>query len=699
MCIGGVCIKTKTDYYITRALYGALSCPLIRGDRSVDGGVMEKTRLMVIDDDQGACETLADVFTEKGFDLTTAGSGQEAIKSLERELVDVAIIDIKLPDMDGISLLKRIKAIDPELVCIIITGHSSLQNAIGAVTDNADGYFIKPVDIDALTRRVTELLYDLRIRRDLRESEERFRSLVDSATDAIVSMDSDGKIILWNKVAEEIFGYTKEDAVGMALTHIMPERFREDHIKGFKNFLTTGESVLIGSSVEITALRSDGTEFPIELSLATWKSKGSTYFTGIIRDIFDRKLAEEELKRSGEEFKKVFKKVEAAKEEWERTLDCIEHDIVMMADAQGRIKRCNRSLANYLSSSFEDILGSEWGGLLRVNDFKKHLGRDGSEELHHVESGRWFSLQTYPYRNPYKETESEAVGTVVILHDITVMKKMTDALEETNRELKATQATIIQQEKMASLGQLAAGVAHEINNPMSFISSNLATLSKYSDRLSEFIDIQDRAIGGDDTVELDKERKRLKVDHITGDLKDLIAESVDGAERIRKIVMDLKVFSRPDRVEETGYADIKECLESTISIVWNELKYKATLKKEYGELPQTKCYPQQLNQVFMNLLVNAAQSIEGQGEITIRTWRKGDSIYVSIADTGCGIPPENVGKLFDPFFTTKEIGKGTGLGLSISYDIVKRHNGDISVESELGKGTEFTITIPVVDGD
>jgi two-component system NtrC family sensor kinase len=160
-------------------------------------------------------------------------------------------------------------------------------------------------------------------------------------------------------------------------------------------------------------------------------------------------------------------------------------------------------------------------------------------------------------------------------------------------------------------------------------------------------------------------------------------------------VLNLKSFSRVDQPEQQ-LADIHECLESTLSIVWNELKYKAVVKKEYGELPPIQCYPQQLNQVFMNLFINAAQALEDHGEIVVRTWQAGESVRISIADTGCGIPPENLGRLFEPFFTTKEVGQGTGLGLSIAYDIVtKQHGGEITVTSEAGKGTVFTIELPL----
>ena len=178
------------------------------------------------------------------------------------------------------------------------------------------------------------------------------------------------------------------------------------------------------------------------------------------------------------------------------------------------------------------------------------------------------------------------------------------------------------------------------------------------------------------------------------DGNELIKESLEGAERVRTIVQNLKSFSRVDE-SECKSADINECLESTINIVWNELKYKANLVRELGEIPMTRCYPQQINQVFMNLLVNASQAIEKQGEIRVKTWHDATSVYASVSDNGCGIPESVRTRIFEPFFTTKEVGKGTGLGLSITYEIIKKHNGDIYVESEPGNGTTLTIRLPI----
>ena len=188
--------------------------------------------------------------------------------------------------------------------------------------------------------------------------------------------------------------------------------------------------------------------------------------------------------------------------------------------------------------------------------------------------------------------------------------------------------------------------------------------------------------------------RSLKIDYMMGDLRSLIGESLEGANRVNRIVQDLKNFARVDESERIP-ADINQCVESTLNIVWNELKYKASVEREYGALPLIPCNSGQLSQVFMNLLVNAAQAIEGSGTITIRTRHDGPWLYIIIEDTGSGIHRPLMGRIFEPFFTTKEVGKGTGLGLSIAYEIVKKHGGQIEVESERGRGTKFSITLPV----
>ncbi|MFQ5468724.1 MAG: ATP-binding protein [Gammaproteobacteria bacterium] len=275
--------------------------------------------------------------------------------------------------------------------------------------------------------------------------------------------------------------------------------------------------------------------------------------------------------------------------------------------------------------------------------------------------------------------------------------RMVEKIDLINRQL-------MQADKMAAIGQLSAGVAHEINNPVGYVSSNLSTLESYISNMLEVIDQYEQqlksAVGIDDlATDVDEIRDKFEIEYLKDDVRDLIAESHEGLERVRAIVQDLKGFSHANE-EEWQYADIHRCLDSTLNIVHNELKYKAVVNKYYGNLPNVMCIASQINQVFLNMLVNAAHAMTAKGEITITTGvQAADWVWVKISDNGRGIDEENISHIFDPFYTTKPVGEGTGLGLSLSYGIVEKHNGRIEVESKLGVGTTFTIWLPTMQDD
>ncbi|MEJ2200846.1 MAG: PhnD/SsuA/transferrin family substrate-binding protein [Desulfuromonadaceae bacterium] len=390
-------------------------------------------------------------------------------------------------------------------------------------------------------------------------------------------------------------------------------------------------------------------------------------------------------------------------------------DGIFRVDTEFNIVRVNRTFEEMSGFSAKNVIGhkcyeifpgSECGtpgcpiqGLFSgenqmINESLKRI-KDGSE------------IPCLVFAVPFRGPEGAIIGIVEYIRDISALKKAEadlqqsrDALNEAYQELQRSQSQMLQREKMATVGQLAAGMAHEINNPLGFIGSNLGTLNKYWGKACEFMEFQGQLLTGLATGEavdaLLQKRKQLKIDLILEDTKNLIEESLDGVDRVKIIVANLKGFSRVDQAKY-DQVDINQCLDATLSIIWNELKYNVTLHKDYGELPLTYCYPQQLNQVFLNLLVNAGHAIEGQGDIHIGTRCENGHILVTIRDTGCGIPEENLSRLFEPFFTTKEVGKGTGLGLSIVYDIIKNHNGKIRVKSHVGEGTTFAIKLPVVD--
>ncbi|MDO9100902.1 MAG: ATP-binding protein [Candidatus Nitrotoga sp.] len=272
-------------------------------------------------------------------------------------------------------------------------------------------------------------------------------------------------------------------------------------------------------------------------------------------------------------------------------------------------------------------------------------------------------------------------------------------LQELNSKLEKAQNDLLQSEKMAAIGQLAAGVAHEINNPIGYVFSNLGTLEKYVQECFTMLDLyeQSESAIGDAEVRaiINAARDKLDIAFLKGDLRALMGESKDGITRVRNIVQNLKDFSHVDVADKWHFADLHKGIDSTLSIVSNKIQYKAVVVKEYGVIPEVECLSSQLNQVVMNLLVNASHAIEDNGTITICTGQQGDEVWVDIADTGKGITPEHMKKIFDPFFTTKSIGKGTGLGLSVSYGILQKHHGRFEVHSEVGKGTAFRFWLPI----
>ncbi len=277
---------------------------------------------------------------------------------------------------------------------------------------------------------------------------------------------------------------------------------------------------------------------------------------------------------------------------------------------------------------------------------------------------------------------------------------VTNQLRHEHQALKQAQTQLLQSEKMASIGQLSAGIAHEINNPIGFITSNMQTLDDYFKKMKGFISEVNSLVADNASARLktdiDQLYARLQLDFIIEDIADLISESLEGSSRVMAIVKNLKEFSHVDSAD-WAYVDITDGIDSTLRIINNEIKYHIEVERHYAaNTPQIYCQPMQLNQVFLNILVNASQAIHQQGTITVEVAPTTDQyVEIKISDTGTGIAPQHLSSIFEPFFTTKPVGSGTGLGLSVSYGIVHAHHGTIRVESELGVGSTFIIQLPV----
>ncbi|WP_082879899.1 ATP-binding protein [Methylomonas methanica] len=330
------------------------------------------------------------------------------------------------------------------------------------------------------------------------------------------------------------------------------------------------------------------------------------------------------------------------------------------------------------------------------------------------EIGEFFDPQKQVYAEKFTEEDEDMLGlfadylvrslertdlVIALQQSNKDLEKERSTLQEMVEKLRDTQNQLLQAEKMASIGQLAAGVAHEINNPIGFVNSNLGTLAGYIEDMFSVIDAYEQTVAEVDQNLIDREkigelRKKLKFELLREDVPDLLHESRDGLARVKNIVNDLKDFSRMPAAE-WQYVDLHQGLESTLNIVGNEIKYKADVVRNYGVLPEVECLPSQLNQVFLNLLMNAAQAISERGTIILSSGTEKETVWVAITDSGQGISPKNLSRIFEPFFTTKPVGKGTGLGLSLSYSIVQKHHGRIEVGSKVGEGTTFRVVLPV----
>ena len=295
------------------------------------------------------------------------------------------------------------------------------------------------------------------------------------------------------------------------------------------------------------------------------------------------------------------------------------------------------------------------------------------------------------------------------------VRRAFEDLEKANQEMKEMQSQLVQNEKLASIGQLAAGVAHEMNTPVGFVASNFETLENYMTKIRELfqmygdlldkIETSDKALLLEKADDISKVRNRMKIDFILEDLSVLFNDSREGIDRVTSIVQNLRNFSRTDQSEKFEPYNINEGIRITLVVAQNEIKYDADVETELSEVPEIFCSTGQINQVLLNILVNAAQEIKYQersdkGKIKIRTYATDEDVVCEISDDGPGIEPDKLDKIFDPFFTTKPVGKGTGLGLSISYDIIaNKHKGVLLVDNAVDKGAKFTIKLPICRKD
>ncbi len=672
--------------------------------------------VLIIDDDPFIRNMIKERVIPEGYKIYECESIVNALDLYEKYRSDLIISDIVLPGESGIEFIKKVREISDIVPIIAITEQDNDDNAYELITQNIFLYlkkpFAEPDRVGVVIKNAIEHTGDViskingkyvkkypddpeKFFKEITTAKQEWESAVDFIDRIIMIVDQERKICRCNYYLTELSGLEYRDLINKKWEVIL------NNI-GFSPM--PGDCYLYGG-VELYNYRTKKWMLLQIYPFYEIYTKNNKVIRQVVTlyDITRLKSSAEEIRAQREKIRAQNIELQNHKERLESALDQLSELIIQAEKEQSfsvrfdnpNLVSCSENLdckktacpcyGKYNIRCWQ-ISGTHCGGEVQ-GDFAQKLGR----------------CEHCPVYIEATENPIFRIGEH-FNNMMNMLEKKNREVEEAYEKLKATQAQVLQQEKMASIGQLAAGIAHEINNPIGFIMSNLNSLQKYMRRLNEFMQLQNevnsRLIVEGVTSEAIKDIwnkiKALKIDFILEDSDSLIKESLDGVDRVKHIVQDLKSFSRIDEAE-FKMANINEGLESTINIVWNEIKYRAKLVKEYGDLPLTKCNPGQLNQVFMNILINAAHAIEKQGEISVKTWADDGFINISISDTGCGIPQDKIGRIFEPFFTTKEVGKGTGLGLSIAYDIINKHKGLIGVDSEVGKGTTFTIRIPVVE--
>lgn len=601
--------------------------------------------VLVVDDDALIREIARDILTGAGHSVLVAKDPLEAIGVLKKEEIEAVLLDVVMPLQSGFETIPEIQKIKPNASIIIMTAFASLDSAVEAIRLGAYDYIRKPLKVDELLHAVIKgierhrlLTENISLVQSLQERVKRLE-LLERISKAISST------LDLQKLLEKVMDITKTVMGAEACSVLLLDEGSRELI--FK--VALGEK---GDEVREFRIKSGQ-------GIAGWVLEHGTPL--LISDV----------RTDGRFYKAVDDKTGF------ETRTILAVPLFVKDKIVGVIEVINKALgASFDEGDMETL--TTMAGQIAVAIDNARMAEDLKLSKDQIEI--------------YSQNLEEMV------------LKRTAELEKANRELKATQAQLLQTEKLSSLGQLAAGIAHEINNPIGFINSNLRTMGEYVEDLLTLtksyeamlnvIKKKDYASISAISHDVEKMKEEMRFDFIIDDFRKLIEQSRDGAYRVYKIVRDLRGFARADDAERK-FIDINSSLDSTLNIVWNELKYKAEVVKEYGDVPEVECLPVQLNQVFMNLFMNAGQSIKERGTIKIKTYSEGEQVYVEISDTGSGIPEDIVPKIFDPFFTTKEPGKGTGLGLSIVYNIIKKHNGDIQVKSKVGEGTTFTIILPL----
>ncbi len=625
---------------------------------------MADVKLLYIEDDLEQRQNMAASLGERGFAVVTASSGKEGLELLASDKPSLVLCDLNMPEMDGLAVLEHVQRLDPDLPFVLLTAHPSVPLAVKAVMQGAQRFLVKPVSVNEMEITIHQALEFAKLRRWQREAEEQLTRLVESApVPYIITRKSDGEILYANHHLADVLGIPPEEIKGRSSTDFYYNAGERDEV------IARLEKDGFVKDLEVQVRHADGSFRWMVFSLAETEIGGEEVVLGGFLDITRRKEMEEKLRI----YREVF---------WHSV------DVITIVDKKGHIIERNPAHEQRTGWTDEDVADKSMfdflapGDISNIKEAMANTGHYRGEATGVTKDGESIPIDISIF--PIHDAKGELALYVTMGRDITEIKRAMSELAEANKELREMQGQLVQSAKMASLGSLVAGIAHEINTPVGAMTSMHDTLVRGIKKLKEHLETIDPELFAND-------KKLTKIFGVINDANQVISS---GATRVGEIVRRLRSFARLDEAELKS-VDIHEGLEDTLTLIYHQIKHHIEIVKDYGELPEISVYPSRLNQVFLNLLNNARQAIAEDGTITIRTAVEDDRVTIMIQDDGAGIAPENLAKVFDPGFTTKGVGVGTGLGLSICYQIIQDHHGTITAESTLGDVTRFTIRLPM----
>ncbi len=669
-------------------------------------------KILVIEDEISYFELYTHMLIESGmqYQLKLVGTEKELVDAINDYKPDVILSDYSMPDFNGKRALEITMEHTPITPFIFITGEINEEIVVELMSAGATDYLIKtnfsrfmPAIIRALEKKKIRQEKDM-AENLLRANEERLRTIINSMDDTIFILEKDIILsgIYGNMTSslhlplERAVGRTPREAMGAEIGEKFEQAIKEMNEK---------EKVIFEWS-----LRTNRREFHFEtiITKRLTSSNEHTGYIGVCHDITLKKNYEISLKKSEEEYRSIF---ENSVEGMFKTTrggkflkvnpslvsmlgyDSAEELIAIDIPTQLYLDPADREVLHKKIDPVSNIVHSELQLRKKSGDVifvkvRLRVKRDDAGEIEYYEGIIEDISDRIRYENERLLLEEQ-------------IKRRNVELESTLQNVSHMQEQLVHSEKMASLGQLTAGIAHEINNPLAFVSSNINRFEEYFEDLFSVLgdwhlagtEIKNGYPSVEKIIQIEEKQNKLDFEFISEDYKNLLVNTKEGLGRIKKIVEELRVFSHKSK-DQFVETNLNDAISDTITIAWNEIKYKATIEKYFGHLPPVMCIPGEIKQVFLNLLVNASHAITEKGVIRIKTYVSEPNVVIEISDNGCGIKQENLKKIFDPFYTTKAVGKGTGLGLWISSTIIYKHKGTITVNSQVGQGTTFIIQLP-----